>query len=335
MKKLTIIGLCLLTISIIASARTWTDNTGRKIEAEIVKADTDSVTILLKGKEVVIPLSKLSKVDQDYCAEWLAEQEDAAEDEPETKPAGNGATEFDGKPLIAGGKVNVYNYDYSPEELKSIKKGLKAGETGYRIGIAVPNGFDPNKPQRVFIANTAHNNEQQLAQGNTAMAGFFSKQCAEKGWLCIAFDSNIGRPNHNLDLINTMNKLSQVWPKFKEWKFVSGGFSGGGKAAFYPAAYMLKQEYQLTGLFLANTNQDFSDIARKMYKIKKSDYKNVSVFWGTGKWDEIATKATGAEMKKSLERNGMKEVRVEFHEGKHSLFHPQFLEALDWFEKQN
>jgi predicted esterase len=132
-----------------------------------------------------------------------------------------------------------------------------------------------------------------------------------------------------------MDKFSQVWPQFKQWKFVSGGFSGGGKAAFWPAAYMLKMEYQLTGLFLANTNQDFSEEARKLYRIKKSDYKNVSVFWGAGKWDEIVTKAKGADMKKSLEKNGMKEVRVEFHEGKHSLFHPQFLEALEWFEQQN
>jgi len=34
-------------------------------------------------------------------------------------------------------------------------------------------------------------------------------------------------------------------------------------------------------------------------------------------------------------KNGMREVRVEFHEGKHSLYHPQFIEALGWFEQQN
>jgi hypothetical protein len=27
-------------------------------------------------------------------------------------------------------------------------------------------------------------------------------------------------------------------------------------------------------------------------------------------------------------------VRVEFHDGKHSLHHPQFIEALKWFEEK-
>lgn len=87
-------------------------------------------------------------------------------------------------------------------------------------------------------------------------------------------------------------------------------------------------------LFLANTNQDLSGDARTFYKIKKSDFGDVRVFWGTGKWDEIATQKTGEMMKKSLEGNGMKQVRVESHEGKHSLDHPQCIEALRWFKEQ-
>jgi hypothetical protein len=328
-----------------ANARIWTDNLGRKIEAEIVRADADSVTVLSKGREVRIPREKLSEADQKYCDEWLEnpetagagdpeEEEDVAEGDEAKPAAAKGILDFDGKPLETGGKVNVYNYDYAPQMLEDAKKSLKEGETGYRIGIAVPAGFDPSKPQRVFIANTAQNNAQQTAQGNTAMAGFFAKQCVEEGWVCFAYDSNLGRPTHDGDLVSAVAKMNEVWPGFSGWTFVSGGFSGGGKAAFWPAAYLLKNGYKVTGLFLANTNQDFSGEAREHYKIKKSDYANVSVFWGSGKWDEIATKATGDMMRKSLEANGMKEVRVEFHEGKHSLHHPQFIDALRWFKEQ-
>jgi len=340
MKLLIVVGLSCLFLQHIASARKWTDTLGRTIEAEIVRADADSVTVLTGGREVKIPREKLSDEDQKYCDEWLEKSKDAndADDDAEAKPSSpaavSGEMQFDGKPLIAGGKVNVFNYDYSPQMLNDARKSLKEGETGYRIGIAVPAGFDPSKPQRVFIANTAQNNDQQTAQGNTAMAGFFAKQCVEEGWICIAFDSNLGRPKHDGDMVSAFAKFKEIWPKFSEWKFVSGGFSGGGKAAFWPAAYLLKNGYQVTGLFLANTNQDFSEEARKFYKCKKSDYANVSVFWGTGKWDEVATKQTGDMMKNSLEKNGMKEVRVEFHEGKHSLFHPQFIDALKWFKEQ-
>jgi predicted esterase len=318
---------------------------GRKIEAEIVRADADSVTVLRGGREVKISRVKLSEEDQKFCDEWIEnggkvaeENDDSGEAGDEAKPpqvgAAKGEIEFDGKPLVTGGKVNVFSYDYELEELNSAKKNLKDGETGFRIGIAVPAGFDPSKPQRVFIANTAQNNAQQTAQGNTAMAGFLEKQCVEEGWVCFAYESNLGRPNHDQDLVSAVAKMNEVWPQFRQWKFVSGGFSGGGKAAFWPAAYLLKNSYDLTGLFLANTNQDFSGDARTFYKIKKSDYSDVSVFWGTGKWDEIATQKTGEMMKKSLEGNGMKQVRVEFHEGKHSLYHPQFIEALRWFKEQ-
>ena len=338
-------GLILLSLQGIAQARVWTDNLGRSIEAEIVRADADSVTVLTGGREVRIPRKKLSEADKKYCDEWLKDPdgadagdsdpgEDAGEAKPSKPAVANGQMEFDGKPLMTGGKVNVFSYDYPPAALDAAGKSLKEGETGFRIGIAVPAGFDPAKPQRVFVANTAQNNAQQTLQGNTAMAGFFAKQCAEEGWVCFAFDSNLGRPLHNQDLVSAVAKMNEVWPQFNQWKFVCGGFSGGGKAAFWPAAFLLKNGYQVTGLFLANTNQDFSEAARKDYKIKKPDYSNVSVFWGTGKWDPIATKATGDMMKKSLEGNGMKEVRVEFHEGKHSLYHPQFIEALKWFEEK-
>jgi len=346
MKQLFALMVSILCFHGNVSARKWTDTLGRTIEAEIVRADADSVTVLTGGREVKIPRAKLSEEDQRFCDEWLenggkAEEEGAGPEKGgrEAMRPQDGATkgeaQFDGKPLVTGGKVNVFSYDYEPEALDAAKKALKDGETGFRIGIAVPADFDPSKPQRVFIANTAQNNAQQTAQGNTAMAGFFAKQCVEEGWVCIAYDSNLGRPNHDQDLVSAVSKMNEVWPQFSRWKFVSGGFSGGGKAAFWPAAYLLKNGYQLTGLFLANTNQDFSGEARTFYKIKKSDYANVSVFWGTGRWDEVATKKTGEMMRKSLEGNGMKEVRVEFHEGKHSLYHPQFIEALKWFEEKD
>lgn len=52
------------------------------------------------------PRSKLSEADQKFCDLWLDNQDNADPkgDAEDTKPAGNGEQEFDGKPLIAGGK---------------------------------------------------------------------------------------------------------------------------------------------------------------------------------------------------------------------------------------
>ncbi len=71
MKFSTMIALSLLCLQSIAPARTWTDNLGRTIEAEMVRADADSVTVLTGGREVRMPRSKLSEADQKYCDEWL------------------------------------------------------------------------------------------------------------------------------------------------------------------------------------------------------------------------------------------------------------------------
>ncbi len=343
MKSIASLAFLMFLVSASASARTWTDVTGRTMEADIVRADVHSVTVMLNDREVKIPRSRLSEADNEYCDRWLenlgtgGEVEEPEAEEPAGRPpaqaAKPGEAEFDGKPLVTGGKVNVFEYDYPPELAETVKKKYKSEATGYRIGLAVPNGFDPEKPQRVFVANTAVNNAKQGEQGNTAMAGFFSKQCAQEGWVTFAFDTNIGRSNHDDDMRQALIKMEEVWPRFRQWEFVVGGFSGGGKACFYPAAYMLKEGYRVTGAFLANTNEDRSEDARKQYGVAKSAYKDMRVFWGSGKWDPIAGKETAERMEKSLKRNGMKEVRVEFHEGKHSLYHPQFIEALQWFEQ--
>lgn len=63
----------LLCSALIVGARSWTDVKGRKIDAEMVSKTASSVTVLMKGKETTIPLSKLSKGDQDFVKQWEPE----------------------------------------------------------------------------------------------------------------------------------------------------------------------------------------------------------------------------------------------------------------------
>jgi chromosome segregation ATPase len=52
------------------SVRVWTDASGRTVTASLVSADADSVSLLRDGKQVVIPLIKLSQADQQFVAQW-------------------------------------------------------------------------------------------------------------------------------------------------------------------------------------------------------------------------------------------------------------------------
>lgn len=64
-----------LKSSIRAEIRNWTSNDGATIQAGLVRATSDSATILRHPDrtEFTIPLSRLSKDDQDYVKQWLTD----------------------------------------------------------------------------------------------------------------------------------------------------------------------------------------------------------------------------------------------------------------------
>ena len=60
---LALVGLLVFTASI--QARTWTDRSGRAIEADFVRVDGANVIVSRQGKEISIPLERLSDADQE------------------------------------------------------------------------------------------------------------------------------------------------------------------------------------------------------------------------------------------------------------------------------
>lgn len=64
--------LILVFISEFASARTFTDTLGRKIEAILVKVEKNQVTLQLEDskKNYLIPVGRLSQEDRDYVESW-------------------------------------------------------------------------------------------------------------------------------------------------------------------------------------------------------------------------------------------------------------------------
>jgi hypothetical protein len=53
-------------------ARTFTDNDGREIEADILHGTKDTVTVkMANGKEYTLPIAKFSDTDQEFITEWI------------------------------------------------------------------------------------------------------------------------------------------------------------------------------------------------------------------------------------------------------------------------
>ncbi len=325
--------VCLLLACSTLVARTWTNDKGQKIEADVVSATDTHVTLLMGDKNFEVALTTLSEDDQAYVADWLKQKKEKA---VEAQAAvASGKLTFDGQELATGGKLNKYEFEYDAERLERVQKKHKSDDTGYRIAIAVPDGFDPSKPQKVFIPSTAVNNAKQGLAGNFSVVGFYAKNCVNNGWVCLTFDTNLGRKNHDEDLLACFEKLNEVWPGIRDWEFAVGGFSGGGKACWWPCAYLIKNDYKVIGAMLSGVNEDMSQNGRKEYGASKAGYKDIKILLSNGKWDEVAQVAKQEDLEKSLNRNGMRNIRKEMHDGKHNLDYGQIDIALKWFNEAN
>lgn len=351
MPHVTAALIVLLLLSSSASARVWMDITGRSIEADMVRVESNSVILKKASGEVRCPTNRLCRTDLDFIRDWQSKNADPAPDSGATPPAG--ATEppaqgtapaatntpaaaqkglsIQGKPLIAGGQLNTYEFNYSPADLIILKRH-KSLETKYKIAIAVPADFDPKKPQRVFICSAPSNNDTERRAGDFAAIGMYAKTCIDNGWVCLASDCDLGNEaDGDKDLVCSLQVLRKEWPGINGWDFAVGGFSGGAKACFLPCATLIREKYKVIGVFMAGCNQDFSELFRRQLKAPLAGYKNIRAYLSAGTKDTIAPPSSSTDVKKSLKSNGIHDSRLVIHDGGHCMWQPHFDEALKWF----
>lgn len=114
LKTTRLLALGLISISS-APARTWTDTTGRTIEAELITGSVDSILLKMGGREVRLAVDSLCEEDQEYVREWMRnggsmKTEDEDESTPEKQAAGAMAKLTDEVPERVG----------PPEDFKAI-----------------------------------------------------------------------------------------------------------------------------------------------------------------------------------------------------------------------
>jgi predicted esterase len=318
-----------------ASARTWTDTSGRKIEAEIVKLDGDQVVLDFKGKEVKLPLTRLSLDDRKFAEEWQKNR-------PAEKEAPKGEPSVCGTVLKADGSVTTVQEPLSAATLKKFSKA-DAKPSQLKVAIALPEGFDPAKPQHVMWVSAPINNEGERKSGNIGAVGGYAGTATKAGWVVIAADTDQGNPrledNQNSeggDLAvqeQAVEALAKAWPGLKSWKFACCGFSGGAKASYFRVGDLLACDLEVVGLFLGGCNQDMTANAREETGFRKSGLKKVRVFISNGKTDDISTVDHANKVKDSVESQGYGDVRLELFEGAHSLNREEFGKAMTWFKE--
>lgn len=311
------------------SARSFTDASGKTIEAEFVSLAGETVTISRDGKPFTLPLSRFSKADQDFIREQATAK-------PVT-PAATGKLMLAGKELKKGGDLNVVEAPLTEDTLKKTRKNKEVKTI--KLGVVLPANFDPAAPQKVLWISAAINNDAERTAGNISAVNGYSGTATANGWVVVAVDTNLGNPRQQDHLPADFDMavqqqgaamLSAAWPGFAKSQFACAGFSGGSKSSFYRLGHLSSAGLNVVGLFLGGCNQNLTGGAKEETKVRGGDLKKVRVFVSSGKTDDIATVQDCESVAAGVEKDFGK-VKLEVFDGGHSLSQEHLKAALAWF----
>ncbi len=317
----------------LGQARTWTDTTGKKIEADFLRVVGDKVILKFKGKEVPVEMVKLSEEDRQFISE--------AQQAPPPSPSAKAELKLGDTVLMFGGKINTVEVPLSATALKAYAKA-DPQPARLKLGIALPADFDPEKPQRVMWASSAINEPkaEQIKNGNFGSLKRYAESAVPAGWVVITADSDLGNPRleDNLpgderDLCvhrDAVDLLVKAWPGVKEWPHFCCGFSGGSKASYYRAGQLLESKLRVVGIYLGGTNEDDTDGVLKEVRGVKGSLRRVNIWLSVGKADNLCKPENTEKIFQSLKANYAK-VRYEPYEGGHNFAPEEFKKALGWF----
>lgn len=316
--KAFILCLCALGPGL-SEAREWTSRDGRKIDAELVRVKGDSVVLDMKGKEVIVPLSKLSDEDAEYARR-------------------EGSTPV--KPMVAGNEVtpgvrSTFVVDFNEEEKKMIKKPGSM-PLQVRMTFLLHPDFDPAKENKIFFARTTHNDKDE--SGDMREMWRFEDAARKTGWSLAVFDSPKGvlsTPEWNMATFAAgLRVMEDTWPGcLQKWKFGAGGASGGAKSSQNLIAVLSRLKVKPYALFLSGCNHFMGTDFRKSYKVGPNVFSNVRVFISNGLSDDISTIAHAQKVYEQMKKEGrVKNIRFDKYKGGHETSPEQVETAFRWFD---
>lgn len=353
-KPLTLLAGWLLA-ALPAHARLWTDDLNRTWQGDFVRMDGVTAVFMVNGKEYPYPIAHMSAPDKlaifklrtappaaPAAASPAAVAMPPAAGTPSAAlpavPTGEGkAASFAGSPLVPGKttKVEVPLNDVWGKQIAKYYSADKPPATHIDCAMAVPPGFDPDKPQRVLIASTSSTGDTPSIR---IMSSIFEKDALAHGWVVVAADGPDGKPKEDniafrADLLTLMvSRLGQDFPRAKtDWTFATAGFSGGAGYASHQALVLTREGWRVIGMMLLNGN--FSPAQWESYvhgPVGKSHA--IPVFYSGGENDGTVTPAQLKEVIAETKRGGYQQMRVEWHPGKHQAWNDHVNLALEWFD---
>ena len=336
-------AFCLLVIFVLfpgrASARTWTNSEGRRIEAEFVELKGSQVAILMDGRRFEVPLASLSEDDQAYAK---------AESQRRLELAAVEARKFMGQTLEKG-KMLVFKHRLSKANQRIAARG-GAGWSGkftnssddglyetpklqeITVALGIPDNFDPAKSCPIFVQWTTGD-----IKSNVKGARQYWNDCRKKGWILVSVD---GSPDSTktwtvsvfyAGIKEFFEQLHQKYPGSEAWPVATGGFSGGAKVCQWMGGVMSEMEgVDLKGFWIGGCNEASFDLALEDLSVSKRAYRRKKAFISSGNADPLVTDRYRRHVEEGADDVGL-DVRSEIYDGGHQRNSQHFKSALDWF----
>lgn len=310
-----VILLLLLAGSADAESRTWTARSGATMEAEWAGEEAGMVRLRkADGKVLGIALSALSDADQAFIR---SQRPAATTSTAAATPATASAMTLGGVDLKRG-ELITFLAPLPSNAVKALKKEDNTVVTEARVGLAVPENFDPAKPQRVLVVSAT-------SDGNSSSIGHaqqYIREALARGWVVLAADppnEEAPREISNMwrwGLLQAgLQEMHRAWPGSRTWSYATAGYSGGAKRSGYIGALLAADDYPLIGMFMGGCNQDMASLGLRDYGPKKSAFLKVPVFLSSGTEDKTATVRHAQTVRDSLRNTGFKEIRAETYAG--------------------
>lgn len=321
-----------------AEGRVWTARSGSTVEAEW--AGEEAGRVLLRkpdGKTLGIALSALSDEDQAYVRSLrpAAPAQPAPGALPGAAPVATNRMSLGGVEVVRGEMI-TFQAPLPSNAVKALKKEHNTIIPEALVGVAVPPGFDPAKPQRVLVVSATSDGNAQ----NIGHARQYMKEALARGWVVLAADppgAQEPKEQSNMwrwGLVQAgLAEMHRAWPGSRAWSYATAGFSGGAKQSGYIGALLAEEDYTLIGMFMGGCNQDMASKGLQEYGPKRSAFVRVPVFLSNGTEDKISTVQHAQNVRDSLRSSGFKEVRLETYAGGHDPHAPHTDQALAWFEE--
>lgn len=207
-----------------------------------------------------------------------------------------------------------------------------------QASLAVPEGFDGDKPQKVLIGSATASGETLSIP---ATKSYYTKDALAHGYVVLATDGGYGKPKHGdgpdyrLILLKVaLAELNARFPQAKaSWTFSTAGFSGGCGYAGHQALWLSTQGYRVGGIMMLNCNYPPTMWEHNPdMRGNTSHWHQIPAFFSYGTNDTVATPTMIKAAIETTKRGGYQRVRTEEHSGKHQVWDAHVNLALEWFD---